>query len=874
MFSYQNKIVGIKMTGQAGSDFVDILLNGAYVGSTSGSGASYGVNLIGSDNTSLSFAEVLPFPESVIFHEGDDSNNSQRYESPYYSGEAGRGYYLNASVNLIYNNEWELRDAVDNSLIVLGGSDLSQPYGLYEVTSGYFLRVMPPRPSEVLWSYEDEFIGATGLSTNVNSSSGAYFEIVPDNSAPNYLVLADYDYGNGYPYDNWAVETVESGGYYSISGVLASGGPYYGLPYRTYSGSTGVSGASPYALTISPTGETGSYWPLPTYHFSDLLLNVGFNEICFINSNAITGNTPLISHQIDLYDVSGYTLVNPISIDPSTTTATTISGWSVSYSDTASRWNITNSGFELDFRVEANEVCGGSNQERQIATAATNIALLPSESLSFDYAITSEVEVLNAGYDTTYFRISVDDVELASNTLESITSGGEPCAFETVSGSGSFSYTNNTAASVVATIAIDFDTEDEAANVANGIGTNLKINNFQTTSAQSNNLADQCYLFDLQYPTGRSISLVEIPPVFNVDTGNLNQVFTGSGVHLKKDVTFFFDILDQQLNTVSSNQQFLENPLIDRCVFDILNADGTTAAASFLTGTSRSITVSALDNQDVFGSYQKDFGIRCKLPNTFDGSIFTGEFYAYGNVPNILDIAPDYTEFSGAAQATERINASIVLQNDLNFTQMDRYDVYALTGSGSAVNELTYLAPFAQEGYLFSQSAADVVNARSLTINRGTLPQDVPHYFTVVPYGTLGSGSAFTFGPATFVTVENIIVRPETNSSALNLYHGNSFGQTIYKTGKFFSDTGILHEFSSGQFSSVKYFIEVSGSGQRILSELRGVVNTTGFDLTKESVNDATTQYQLTGSTSGQCGLFASGSGYANYSYKLQATTI
>jgi hypothetical protein len=387
--------------------------------------------------------------------------------------------------------------------------------------------------------------------------------------------------------------------------------------------------------------------------------------------------------------------------------------------------------------------------------------------------------------------------------------------------------------------------------------------------------ASECILFNLAYPTERSVPLVEVFPVFDVDTGNLNQVFTGSGVHLKKDVTFFFDILDQQLNTISSNQQFLENPLISGCVFDILDATGKTVAENFFTGKySRSVAVSALDNENVFGSYQKDFGVRCKLPNTFDGSIFTGEFYVYGNVPNILDIAPDYTEFSGAAQATEFINAAIVLQNDLNFTQMDRYDVYALTGSGSAVNELTYLNPFAQEGYLLSQSAADVVNARSLTINRGSLAQDVPHYFTVVPYGTLGSGSSFVFGPATFVTVENIIEFPETNASALNLYNGNSFNQTVYKTGRFLSDTGILHEFSSGQFTSVKYFIEVSGSGQRILSELRGVVNTTGFDLTKEPVNDTVTQYQLTGSSSGQCGLFASGSGYANYSYKLQATMI
>jgi hypothetical protein len=385
-----------------------------------------------------------------------------------------------------------------------------------------------------------------------------------------------------------------------------------------------------------------------------------------------------------------------------------------------------------------------------------------------------------------------------------------------------------------------------------------------------------CASFNLTYPTvNPPIVCPEFDPNFDVDTGNLNQIFTGSGVHLQKDVTFFFDILDQQLNTISSNQQFVENPLISGCVFDVVNIDGTTALANFFTGKySRSVTVTALDNENIFGTYRKDFGVRCKLPNTFDGSIFTGVFLAYGNVPNILDIVPNYSEFSGAAQATESFNTSINLQNDLKFTQMDRYDVYALTGSGSAVNELTFLDPVSQEGYLLSQSAVNVSDTYNLTINRGALPQDVPHYFTVVPYGALGSGSPFMFGPATFVSTQTETVYPAADISAENIYFGTGFSSTIYKTGRFSNNTGILHEFSSGQFTSVKYFIEISGSGQRRLSELKGVVNTTGFDLTKESVNDTLTTYRLTGVSGDLCGLHASGIGYSGFSYKLQATMI
>lgn len=386
--------------------------------------------------------------------------------------------------------------------------------------------------------------------------------------------------------------------------------------------------------------------------------------------------------------------------------------------------------------------------------------------------------------------------------------------------------------------------------------------------------ADQCISFNLTYPTpGGSINLFEFDPVFNVDTGNLNQIFTGSGVHSQKDVTLFFDILDQQLNTISSNQQFLENPLISGCVFDILNIDGTTAAANFFTGKySRSVTVSALDNENIFGTYKKDFGVRCKLPNSFDGSIFTGVFLAYGNVPNILDIVPNHVEFSGAPQATESFDASIVLQNNLRFTQMDRYDVYALTGSGSAVNELTYLDPTAQEGYLFSQSAVNVSNAYALTINKGVLTDNIPYYFTVVPYGALGSGKSFVFGPATFVPKQTNLLLPTADVSAVNIYDGSGFSSTVYKTGTFTSDTGILHQFSSGEFTSVKYLVEIRSGDIRQLSELKGVINTTGLALIQEPVNDTSTTYQLTGLAGGLCGLYASGSSYTSSSYKLQAT--
>lgn len=386
-----------------------------------------------------------------------------------------------------------------------------------------------------------------------------------------------------------------------------------------------------------------------------------------------------------------------------------------------------------------------------------------------------------------------------------------------------------------------------------------------------------CIYFNLTYPTpGGSINLFEFDPAFNVDTGNLNQIFTGSGVHVNKDVTFFFDILDQQLNTISSNQQFLENPLVSGCVFDILNIDGTVAAANFFTGqNSRSVTISALDNQEVFGQYTKDFGVRCSLPNSFDGSTFTGVFLAYGNVPNILDVVPNYTQFDGAAKAINSFDASIVLQNDLKFTQMDHYDVYALTGNTSAVNELTYLNPTAESGYLLTQSAINPSDIYNLRINKNTLIENVPYYFTVVPYGALGSGNHFVFGPATFVPEQINVESLPIAASQVDIYSDNGFSRTVFQTGKLCYGRGVLHTFDSGLFTSIKYLVEIKDSGNiRRFSELKGVINATGLHLTQEPVNDTTTTYQLTGLASGLCGLYASGDNYRHSTYKLQATML
>jgi hypothetical protein len=384
-----------------------------------------------------------------------------------------------------------------------------------------------------------------------------------------------------------------------------------------------------------------------------------------------------------------------------------------------------------------------------------------------------------------------------------------------------------------------------------------------------------------RFPTGLSY-LYEFDPTFTVDTGNLNVVYSGSGVHSNRDVTFTFDMLDQKATTISSDIQYVENPLLGNMSFDIVDRCGNVVAENYFSGKyNRSVTISALENENIFGSYQKDFGVRVRLPNSFDGSTFTGVFYAFGNIPNIIDVRPDFSEFSGAAKATERIDLSVRLQNNLQFTRMDRYDIYAFPESGVVLSSTTSRNPKQQSGYLLTQTAVNTTDAYLIRLTRQSLPYDIPHFFTIVPYSTMGSGKPYSFGPITFVTPEENFDFDSTSTSQLNLFYGNKKSNNIFQTGSI-SSSGLLHTFDTGIYTTAQYLIEMKCSdGVRRSSKLVGIANPDSlppddlylFEDVLNNTGVSAVSYSLTGTTGTSVGLYVSGVGGLG-SYKFQATLI
>ena len=121
-----------------------------------------------------------------------------------------------------------------------------------------------------------------------------------------------------------------------------------------------------------------------------------------------------------------------------------------------------------------------------------------------------------------------------------------------------------------------------------------------------------------------------IPP--QVDSGELMNASTGSGVHLYKDVTLIFsDIIDRAGNSLTTQQQLQNDPFFDGFDIDILNITGGMVFTGYKSGIqSRVFTFSEQENIEVFGRYQPDFGIRYSLQDQ-NGSEQVNEVYLRGN---------------------------------------------------------------------------------------------------------------------------------------------------------------------------------------------------------------------------------------------------
>ena len=130
--------------------------------------------------------------------------------------------------------------------------------------------------------------------------------------------------------------------------------------------------------------------------------------------------------------------------------------------------------------------------------------------------------------------------------------------------------------------------------------------------------------------------MFEFDTTFDVNTGDLEALYIGSGVHLYKDVTFSFGLIDPIGNVIENDAQMIANPLINEVIFDIMDTGRNVIYPTYKSGiTSRSITITENENESIFGSYNPNFGVRVTVTNHLGTDPFVSEFYTYANKPII-----------------------------------------------------------------------------------------------------------------------------------------------------------------------------------------------------------------------------------------------
>lgn len=340
--------------------------------------------------------------------------------------------------------------------------------------------------------------------------------------------------------------------------------------------------------------------------------------------------------------------------------------------------------------------------------------------------------------------------------------------------------------------------------------------------------------------------MYEFDTSFNVDTGDFSKVFSGSGVHLNKDVSFSFSLMDHQLNTVENDQQLIENPLINNLAFDILDSSGNVVFPNYLSGgTSRSIYISESANRSIFGRYVKDFGVRVRMSNYLDNKISTGEFYVYGNVPSLGDpiYVSDGNEPSGSDSPEIQVFDEIVLNlkynNSLKYINFERYDIYASTGNDIILYEDPSIQPKNHPDFLYSQNTQNIEDIFTLRIKPFGLEYNIPYYFKVVPYSSLGSGDIVSFGPKIFSKETEAINSIIVSSNQFELFDGVESMNLTYKTGQI---TGApLHAIDyieSGLYHTLTYVVEIQTGERFSSSELKLVLNDGDPVISQTNINN------------------------------------
>lgn len=339
--------------------------------------------------------------------------------------------------------------------------------------------------------------------------------------------------------------------------------------------------------------------------------------------------------------------------------------------------------------------------------------------------------------------------------------------------------------------------------------------------------------------------MFEFNTTYALDTGALTDYYTGSGIHLYKDVSLTFDILEPGGDVFLSDIEVINSPLIDNIKFDILSTGGNLLYENFKNGKTRSITITEQQNISLFGSYQKDFAIRATVSNTINSELFLAEFYLYGNVPSInyitaYDGSPSF--ISGGSGVYDKIQLYMYYNNNSNYIKYNRVDIYAHTSPlndlgiqlhGDIPYDSIVKNPYYKHSHISFNNSMKYERDYLIEIQPNNLYYDTPYYFAIVPYSELGSGEAKYIGPY-IITSQNVRNSGENilTTNQISLLHGDSSMNIDFITGIITGGVNtntVLDSIPKNLYSTITYTAQIRDSNLAVSSsELKFVITSTG----------------------------------------------
>ncbi len=190
---------------------------------------------------------------------------------------------------------------------------------------------------------------------------------------------------------------------------------------------------------------------------------------------------------------------------------------------------------------------------------------------------------------------------------------------------------------------------------------------------------------------------------FTYDSQDLTTLGSGSGIHKKRDVEVTFNIRDRNGDILFNKENIQQSRFCDGVVFDITDENGNIVEKNFQSGQNNKLLFTEKNNESIFGSYKKDFGVIGTVID--ETSVYTPSGYIslYANNLEISGIkavdskgSSDYDEslgvfFSGNLQPSGYLYTGKMYKSD-GFQTVSKYIT-----SGEVLHEGSY---YPWEGFL------------------------------------------------------------------------------------------------------------------------------------------------------------------------------